>query len=137
MFIISESILLAYITVTIWLYIQRPWKILSRLPSNLASVIAFFAASRAAEDLKNTAHLTTVGRTEHLARINGKYGFGNFIGRDGRNHLGIEKHPYVASLVQGGTRTTIAGVSTCKVSKSWFVRVRQWKSGKVMEGGWL
>lgn len=137
MFIISESILLAYIAVTISLYIKRPWKILNRLPSDLASIIAFFAASRAVDDMRNTAHFTTRERSEHLNELNDRYGFGNFIDREGRNHLGIEKYPYVASLVRHETYTSSADPRAHTASIPWPLRFRQWKSGKVTEGGWL
>jgi hypothetical protein len=137
MFGISEGILVAYIFVTLLLYIRRPWKILCRLPSDLASVIAYFAASRAVLEMKGTAHLSKKEQALHLARLDGRFGFGSFISHDGMNHLGIEKEPYVASLIRHNVGSSGSDTNSCDNPDHWLMRLRQLKSGKTMEGGWL
>lgn len=137
MFILAESILLTYVVVTLALYIRRPWKILCRLPSDLASIIAFFAASRAIEDFEGTAHLSKRQRSTYERGIKETYGFGTFISEDGRNHLGIEKHPYVARLVRSGSVSSAVAVDEKGGLARNLRKLRHWKSGKAMEGGWL
>lgn len=96
MFIISEAILCTYALVALWVYMRRPGAYLARLPTSIASLIALFAASSAAQDMQGTSHLDRKGRAKHLELVDARYGFGNFIGgSDGRVHIGIEKSPFV------------------------------------------
>ncbi|KAH7079533.1 hypothetical protein FB567DRAFT_124050 [Paraphoma chrysanthemicola] len=95
MFIISEAILCTYVLVAIWVYTRRPGQYLARLPTSVAAMIALFAASAAVQDMRGTSHLDAKGRRRHLEGIDARYGFGNFIGGDGRVHIGIEKTPFV------------------------------------------
>jgi hypothetical protein len=95
MFIISEAILCTYVLVAIWVYMRRPGQYLARMPTSIAAVMALFAASAAVQDMKGTSHLNRKGRAQHLERLNSRYGFGSFVGGDGRVHIGIEKVPLV------------------------------------------
>jgi hypothetical protein len=95
MFIISEAILCTYVVVAIWVYARRPGQYLARMPTSIASVIALFAASMAVQDMRGTSHLDKKGRAQHLGRLDSRYGFGSFVGGDGRVHVGIEKVPLV------------------------------------------
>jgi hypothetical protein len=95
MFIISEAILCTYVVVAIWVYARRPGQYLARMPTSIASVIALFAASMAVHDMRGTSYLDKKGRAQHLERVDSRYGFGSFVGSDGRVHVGIEKVPLV------------------------------------------
>lgn len=95
MFIISELILCIYVIVAIWVYVRRPGQYLARLPTSIAAVIALFAGSAAVQDMKHTSHLDKKGRARHLKEVDARYGYGNYVGADGRVHIGIEKTPFV------------------------------------------
>lgn len=89
-FIIVEGILTCYIITTIFFYARRPWRVLPRLPSTLASNFAFFAASRALRDI----HEDCSEREDEAWT----WAYGTFVGTDGRTHTGIEREPLVAVL---------------------------------------
>lgn len=95
LFLVAEVILSIYIIVTILVYLRRPGRFLPRLPTTMASVIASFAASGAAQDLCNTSHMSRKERDEHLDKLDRRYGYGSFVGIDGKPHIGIEKQPFV------------------------------------------
>jgi hypothetical protein len=95
MFAIAEAILCTYAIVAIMVYIRRPGQYLARLPTSIAAVIALFAASAAVLDMKDTSHLDAKGRARHLQAVDARYGYGSYIGADGRVHIGIEKTPFV------------------------------------------
>ena len=103
MFIISEAILCTYVVVAIWVYARRPGRYLARLPTSIAAVIALFAASAAVQDMRGTSHLDKKGRAQQLKRIDARYGYGSFVGKDGRIHIGIEKAPFVRKSRVGTT----------------------------------
>jgi len=102
MFIISEVILCIYVIVGIAVYMRRPGQYLPRLPTSIAAVIALFAASSAVLDMRGTSHLDGRGRARHLEKLDSRYGYGSYVGGDGRVHIGIEKTPFVRAR----TRTT-------------------------------
>ncbi|KAF1847953.1 uncharacterized protein K460DRAFT_363968 [Cucurbitaria berberidis CBS 394.84] len=95
MFVISEVILCTYAMVAIMVYMRRPGQYLARLPTSVASSIALFAASSAVQDMRDTSHLNKKGRARHLEDLDSRYGYGSFVGGDGRLHIGIEKTPFV------------------------------------------
>jgi Protein of unknown function (DUF3433) len=143
MFIIAEAILIMYIAVTCTLYLRRPWRILARMPTTPASVIAFFAASHAVVGLRNTAGLSRKDREMSGEEMEPKYGFGTFVGTDGQPHIGIEKHPFLAGLSKmsrGGTSLTWStnGSESEHDNKgtAWW-NPRKWKAGTIREGGWI
>ncbi|KAF2208689.1 hypothetical protein CERZMDRAFT_21948, partial [Cercospora zeae-maydis SCOH1-5] len=87
-FIVTETILGLYIMVTVFFYARRPWKVLPRLPSSPASIIAFFAGSRALDEMSRRRF-----RTEEEARewrSKRKWSYGTFAGIDGRPRVGID-----------------------------------------------
>lgn len=98
MFVVSVMILSTYLITTAAIYITRPWKILPRMPTSIASQVAFFAASHTLEDLKGTGAMTLQGRNWYIDSLQGKYGFGRYLGTDGKAHLGIEREPLVQTL---------------------------------------
>ena len=95
MFAIAEAILCTYAIVAIMVYLRRPGQYLARLPTSIAAVIALFAASGAVQDMRDTSHLDAKGRSRHLQEVDARYGYGSYIGADGRVHIGIEKTPFV------------------------------------------
>ncbi|KAB2578245.1 hypothetical protein DBV05_g3192 [Lasiodiplodia theobromae] len=98
MFIIAETIIGLYIIVSIMVYIRRPWRFLPRLPTTIASNIAYFAASHAVLDLQGTSAMSQVARDKHVQQMGHKYGFGSFIGTDRKAHIGIERQPFFTKL---------------------------------------
>ncbi|KAF2455493.1 hypothetical protein BDY21DRAFT_66539 [Lineolata rhizophorae] len=104
MFILSEVILSVYAVVAVALYLKRPGRFLPRLPTTMASIIATFSSSKAVEDLKGTAGLTKRERSRLLNSMDHKYGYGAYVGADGRVHIGIERQPFVRPTSQLGGR---------------------------------
>lgn len=138
MFIIAEVILILYIGVTVALYLRRPWRILCRMPTSLGSSIAFFAASHAVKDFRGTVGMPVKQLNTHMENLDDRYGFGTFIGTDGRAHVGIEKYPFVAPLtMKSGVAREDSGDSKQSRRNEWRSNFAQWKSGKVREGGWM
>jgi hypothetical protein len=95
MFAIAEGIICTYAIVAILVYLRRPGKYLARLPTCIASIIALFAASAAIQDMTQTSRYDKKERGEHLERLGSRYGYGSYVGSDGRVHIGIEKAPFV------------------------------------------
>lgn len=104
MFIMSMTVLVLYLLSTVVLYVSRPWKILPRMPTTIASQIAFFGASHAVEDLEGTTAMTVKQRNIYLQNLGIKYGFGRFLGVDGKAHVGIEREPLVQVLKKDDLR---------------------------------
>lgn len=98
MFVLSIVILSMYMLATAAIYLRRPWKVLPRMPTTIASQIAFFAASHALEEMEGTAGMTVKERNDFVVGLGRKYGFGRFVGTDGKTHCGIEREPLVQIL---------------------------------------
>jgi hypothetical protein len=140
MFILTSVILILSICVTFALYLRRPWKILARMPTSILSIVAFFAASHAVEDLKNTGSLKNKQRTALLKSLGNQYGFGTFLGTDGKAHIGIEKDPYLVGLTK--TNTGLSWRSNANVideaeTKSRWRKNLDFEPSRIKEGGWL
>lgn len=120
MFVVSEVVLALYVVVTVLVYVHRPWRFLPRLPTSIASVVAFFAASHAVLDLRGTSALSTKERNDHVKRQNHRYGYGRFIGTDGLAKVGIERYPYLL----------LNEADTVRTDKNWLTvltaRPRRW-----------
>jgi hypothetical protein len=95
MFAIAEGIICTYALVAIMVYLRRPGKYLARLPTCIASIIALFAASAAIQDMTQTSRYDKKERGEHLERLGSRFGYGSYVGGDGKVHIGIEKVPFV------------------------------------------
>jgi hypothetical protein len=103
MFYLSVVLLCMHIIAAIIYYLYRPKRFLPRMPTTIASIIAYFAASQALRDFGPVG----VGESE---RGNGRWGkrsegedeityaYGRFIGRDGKVHVGIERQNLVVPL---------------------------------------
>lgn len=105
MFFIAITILGIYILFTAILYVYRPWKMLPRMPTTIASQIAFFAASHALRDFANTSSMSEKGRNSHIKGLRRRYGYGKFLGTDGKTHIGIEREPLVQVLSKEDVRS--------------------------------
>jgi len=89
MTILSSTILGLYIVVAVAVYARRPGKFLPRQPLTMASDIALFAASKAVREME-TADMSNCGPAKEE-----KFGYGSFIGVDGKPHVGVERVPFV------------------------------------------
>lgn len=100
MYKIALVILGIDLVVVLNIYLRMPKPFLPRMPTSIASNVAFFAASRFAQELAEMAD--TCATPEELIRYlkdrDRKIGFGRFIGTDGRAHIGIERAPFVQPL---------------------------------------
>lgn len=97
-FIIAEAILCIYAITTIFVYLHRPWRILPRLPTSIASTIAFFAAGFAVKEFEGTSDMAEKERRQWMKWQGHRWGYGRFVGIDGKVHVGIEREPFVAGL---------------------------------------
>lgn len=95
LFAIAEGILCIYAIAACLVYLRRPGKYLARLPTSIASVIPLFAGSTAVRGMQGLSQLTGKLRSKSLEQIDYRYGYGSFVGVDGRVHIGIEKAPLV------------------------------------------
>lgn len=88
-FKVSVAILALHLIVSILYYANRPRRFLPRMPTSIASIIAYVGASRALEDF---------GSDKNPKQSEHRYGYGRFIGTDGKTHVGIERQRYVVPL---------------------------------------
>lgn len=92
-FVVAECVLGFCMLATVLLYAKR--KVLSmlpRLPTNVASTIAFFAASTALREMD-------VGASKGIQDDGEwRWGFGQFVGADAKRHIGIERALLVTPL---------------------------------------
>ena len=93
---ISIAILSWNLVVAIVLYVRAPRAFLPRLPTSIASQIAYFAGSHVIDDVQRAG-----GDLRELDERGYRYGYGKYIGRDGWTHTGIERVPFVTK-VEGG-----------------------------------
>lgn len=100
MYKIALAILCIDVVVILYFYLRMGKPFLARMPTSIASNVAFFAASRFAGELAEEAE--THSPPEEVVRriMNGdrKFGFGRFLGTDGGVHVGIEREPFVQPL---------------------------------------
>ncbi|KAF2140309.1 uncharacterized protein K452DRAFT_299670 [Aplosporella prunicola CBS 121167] len=142
MFLIAEAILGLYVVVLVAVYVRRPWRILPRLPTTIASNIGYFAASHAVLDLKGTGAMSVATRNKHLASMGHRYGFGTFVGTDGKPHRGIERQPYFAPLTKTALTTKEQdndGDKAGEAKRPWtsYFQLKNPSTNRVVEGGWL
>ncbi|RKU40229.1 hypothetical protein DL546_002383 [Coniochaeta pulveracea] len=101
-FIITIVILGLNVVVAVVVYVQEGRPFLPRLPSTIGSLAAYVAASRAVREYVSPETDDTEGRRHGGGQRT--YGFGRFMGVDGREHVGVEMDPYVQPG-EGGGRT--------------------------------
>ena len=95
-FIISVVILTLNLIVAILYYLNRPLGFLPRMPTSIASVFAYVAASHAAQNLQQGIRSDA-------------YRFGRYIGIDGKMHIGIEEASRVFPLPASHRENRIMG----------------------------
>ena len=91
MFYIAVVLLGFSALASIVIFTARPRRFLPRLPDSLAAEIGLFYASQALEDTAGTAHMSSAMREKRLAALGMEYGYGKFVGTDGKVHLGVER----------------------------------------------
>jgi hypothetical protein len=89
MFVLSTTLLSLHLIVAILYYTYRPKRFLPRMPTSIASIIGFVWASHALEDFAPDR------RNKHQET---RYGYGRFIGIDGKMHVGIERQQNLIPL---------------------------------------
>ncbi|KUJ06743.1 uncharacterized protein LY89DRAFT_661803 [Mollisia scopiformis] len=90
MFLLTVVLLSFHLFVAIIYYIYRPTRFLPRMPTSIASIIAFVSNSRAMVDYNGNGRIH--GNPDQ------RYGYGRFVGTDGKTHVGIEQQRFVVLL---------------------------------------
>ena len=93
MFTIAMTILCINVLVAVIFYVCASPAFLPRMPTSIASQLAFFAASHVLEDVREAG-----GDLRDLDRKGYRYGYGSYVGTDGKAHVGVERLPFVTSL---------------------------------------
>lgn len=88
MFVITVVLLVANMAVAILHWTRRPKKMLPTMPYTIGSILAMIHAS----GLKREA------RNQEEWKKDWKFGYGRFVGTDGKPHVGIERRPFVQPL---------------------------------------
>lgn len=86
-FFISITLLALNVAVAIAYWSRRPKKILPHMPYTIADIMKLFKGSGLVSDIKNRADWEKW-----------KFGYGWFVGSDGKPYEGIERRPYVIPL---------------------------------------
>lgn len=92
MFYIAVTNLFIILIVAAWYYVQRPKKFLPRMPTSIASLLAYVSASHAFAQTGPHVEKKIAGR-EAMVQTDierKKFAYGWFIGTDGKGHVGIE-----------------------------------------------
>ncbi|KAK6523730.1 hypothetical protein TWF281_001702 [Arthrobotrys megalospora] len=94
MFALAAALLGWYFLLAIHFYLFRVSRLFQRLPTSIASEIQLFhKSSHVLDDVRGTELLTSKQRKTHLSKLNRRYGYGRFIGRDSILRVGIEREP--------------------------------------------
>ena len=96
-FQIAIAILSFDIFAVILLLLHRPKRTLPRMPTNIWSTASYVCHSHFFKDLLDGK--TTVEEMEKDDKT--YYGYGTFIGTDGKPHVGIERCPMVSTVASG------------------------------------
>ncbi|KAL8919550.1 MAG: hypothetical protein Q9208_006742 [Pyrenodesmia sp. 3 TL-2023] len=88
MFIITVTLLGLNVIVAIAYWAGRPPKMLTQVPYTIASAMSMFQGSTLVSDVDDEGQWSNDWR----------YGYGRFIGTDGKPHVGIERRPFVTPL---------------------------------------
>ncbi len=118
MFKIAMGILCVDLLVAIIFYVRAPPAFLPRLPTTIASQLAFFAASHVLEDVREAG-----GDLADLDRKGYRYGYGKYVGTDGMTHVGVDRFPFVTSL--GVEPRRVSGLKLRERWRLWDRRGRE------------
>jgi hypothetical protein len=100
-FIITIVILCLNVLVVTALYVQESRPFLPRLPSTIGSLLAYVAASRGVREYRPGNKIGIQDRRARAATAT--YSFGEFVGTDGREHVGVELAPFVKAADGAGS----------------------------------
>lgn len=92
-FFISIAILVLDLVVILVFRLSLPKPFLPRMPFTIASQIAFFAGSHVIDDVVKAG-----GDLRDLDKKGYRYAYGQYIGKDGWLHTGIERDQFVTKL---------------------------------------
>ena len=114
MFWIAITILsLDLIVAVVYFYHTRD-HFLPRMPTSIASIVGFIYSSRA---LQTNPHDSSPAAKAQ------RFGYGRFIGVDGKAHIGIERVPFVVLMDCGMPKPTWRKRITRALRKSWLSRM--------------
>ena len=88
MFIITTALLGLNFVVAIAYWMRRPRRLLPEMPYTIASILAMVQASGLIAEVEDK------GQWRH----NWRFGYGKFVGTDGKPRAGIERRPFVVPL---------------------------------------
>jgi hypothetical protein len=97
LFPIATTILCLYFAIAVLLYSRRPKRFLPRSPTTVASIIAYCFASHAFSGVTQSRG-RDAGDEVEVRDHDTMFGYGKFIGTDGRCHVGIDRSPLVVRL---------------------------------------
>ena len=103
MFKITIVLLSLQLIVAILYYARRPKLFLSSLPTTIASIVGFVQYSRALDDFAPGKKIevgsgSSTGSWKEEGDGEKRYGFGRFLGTDGKTHVGIEGSRWIVPL---------------------------------------
>lgn len=101
-FIITIVILGLNVLVTTILYVQERKPFLPRLPSTIGSLAGYVAASQAVREYREPEEQDAMGSARNPGQQAHLYGFGKYLGLDGKEHIGVEMDPFVDPADAGG-----------------------------------
>lgn len=107
MYRLALAILCIDIVVAFVFFLQAPRPFLPRLPTTVASQLAFFGNSHAWADVQDAARNAPDGELLDLAKNKRKYGYGSYVSSDGRPHMGIERVPFVQPVARARKRKVV------------------------------
>jgi hypothetical protein len=94
--------ILVFVLITGYVVLHlRRHPFLPRQPGTISSVLAFIHQSRMLMDFEGTEQQSTLQRRGKLKRLGKRYGFGWYLGRDGKRHLGIDAEPLLEGYTFG------------------------------------
>ncbi|KAJ6261469.1 hypothetical protein Dda_4139 [Drechslerella dactyloides] len=117
MFSLVIVLLSWYLMLAVYFYLFRVARLFQRLPTSLASEIQLFHKSSVLDDVRGTELLTSQQRKAHLSRLNQRYGYGHFIGRDNVLRVGIEREPLLSHPTEEEVRNNGLGRIGLKIEK--------------------
>ncbi|KAL8720688.1 MAG: hypothetical protein Q9225_002481 [Loekoesia sp. 1 TL-2023] len=88
MFIVTIVLVALNVIVATTYWIRRPKRMLATMPYTIASILAMTRASGLISEVENKKEWESDWR----------FGYGRFVGTDGRPHIGIERSPFVVPL---------------------------------------
>ncbi|KAL8689126.1 MAG: hypothetical protein Q9224_004717, partial [Gallowayella concinna] len=88
MFVITVTLFTLNIVVALAYWLRRPKKMLTEMPYTIGNILEMVRASGLIFEVEDQE------RWQH----NWRFGYGKFVGTDGRPHVGIERSPFVIPL---------------------------------------